>query len=256
MQTKWTALAVTLLFLFVGLVPLMASGGDAPSFWMWFTEAVTQEGDQIGTLFNWVLVLCGVLFVGIHAVMIYFVIAYREGVLEETSGLHGHLGIELTWTIVPTVIMVLLGVYTFNVYSQVIAPPEGNPLRVEVNSLQFAWQVHYPGSDIQMSNRMVLPTDRAVTFHFESEDVLHSFFVPAFRVKQDVVPGMTTRMNVSGIRKTGQYDIRCAELCGVGHYRMTADLTVVTPKQFREWKSLPSASERRDYVKKVTRNES
>lgn len=256
MQTKWTALAVVLLFLFVGMVPLMASGGNGSGFWMWFTESVTQEGDQIGTLFNWVLLLCGVLFVGIHAVMIYFVVAYREGAREETSDVHGHLGIELTWTVIPTVIMVLLGIYSFNVYSQVIASPEEEPLRVEVTALQFAWQVNYPNSDIQMSNRIVLPADRAVSFHLESEDVLHSFFVPSFRVKQDIVPGMTTHMNVSGIRETGHYDIRCAELCGVGHYRMTGDLTVLTSRQFQEWKSLPSAGERRDYVKKVTQNES
>lgn len=255
MQTKWTALSVTLLFVFVGIVPLVASGGQGPSFWMWFNEAITPEGDQIGTLFNWVLLLCGVLFVGIHAAMLYFVVAYRKGVREETSDVHGHLGIELTWTIIPTIIMVLLGIYSFNVYSQVIQPDE-DPLQVDVTALQFAWRVHYPDSDIQMSNRMVLPTERAVRLSLESEDVLHSFFVPQFRVKQDVVPGMTTRLNVSRIRRTGQYSIKCAELCGVGHYRMLADLTVVTPKQFKQWKSLPSAQQRRDFIQKVTQNES
>jgi len=255
-QTKWTALAVLLLFLFVGLVPLMAGGGDGPSFWMWFSEAVTPEGEQIGTLFNWVLALCGVLFVGIHAVMIYFAVAYREGVLEETSSAHGNLSIELTWTIIPTIIMIALGIYTFNVYSQVIAPPPGEPLQVRVSALQFAWEVSYPESDIEMTNQMVLPADRPVQFTLESQDVLHSFFVPEFRMKQDAVPGMTTRMNLGKIQRTGRFTIRCAELCGVGHYRMMADLTVVEPEQFQRWKALPTAGERRDYIQKVTQHES
>jgi cytochrome c oxidase subunit 2 len=162
---------------------------------MWFTPSVTPEGEAIGTLFYWVLWLCGVLFVGIHAIMIYFAIAYSEGNRDTTPGTHGHLGVEVTWTIIPTLIMVFLGIYTYNVYANVIEAPD-EPLAVEVTAQQFAWKFQYPDQDITTSNQLVLPANEGIQFQIESMDVLHSFYVPSFRMKQDAVPGMTTVMNV------------------------------------------------------------
>lgn len=255
MQSKWTGLSVLLLLIFVLAVPVVTSGGEA-GFWMWFTPSVTPEGEAIGTLFYWVLLLCAVLFIGIHAIMIYFAVAYQAGSRDSTPGTHGHLGIEVTWTIIPTLIMIFLGIYTYNVYANIVEPPE-DPLEVKVTAQQFAWQVEYPESGQKMSNQMVLPTDRSVQFQLTSmsDDVLHSFYVPAFRMKQDAVPGMTTMMNVSEIQETGRYDIKCAELCGVGHYRMTAEIAVVEPDQFDNWKSMSDKDKRSKYLKKVLPNE-
>lgn len=253
MQSKWTGLSVLLLLIFVLAIPVVTSGGEA-GFWMWFTPSVTPEGHAIGTLFYWVLLLCAVLFIGIHAIMIYFAVAYQSGNRDSTPNTHGHLGIEVTWTIIPTLIMIFLGIYTYNVYANIVEVPE-DPLEVEVTAQQFAWQVNYPDNDLQMSNQMVLPADRSVQFQLSSKDVLHSFYVPSFRMKQDAVPGMTTIMNVSEIEETGRYDIKCAELCGVGHYRMNAKIDVIEPDQFETWLNMSDKEKRSNYLKKVLPNE-
>jgi cytochrome c oxidase subunit 2 len=198
--------------------------------------------------------LCTVLFVGIHAIMIYFAVAYQAGNRDSTPNTHGHLGIEVTWTIIPTLIMIFLGIYTYNVYASIVEPPE-DPLTVNVTGQQFAWEVEYPDNELQMTNQMVLPTQRSIQFQIGSKDVLHSFYVPAFRMKQDAMPGMTTTMNVSNIEETGRYDIKCAELCGVGHYRMSAQLAVIEPDQFETWLSMSDKEKRSNYLKKVLPNE-
>ncbi len=249
MQSKWTGVAVLLLLIFVVAVPLVASGGQS-GFWMWFTPSVTPEGNMIGTLFYWVLGLCGVLFVGIHAIMIYFAVVYHEGNRESTSSTHGHLGVEVTWTVIPTLIMIFLGIYTFNVYANVIESPS-EPLQVNVTAQQFSWKFEYPQHDLTLRNRLVLPSRNGIQFNIQSKDVLHSLFVPSFRMKQDAVPGITTRMNVSKITETGHYSVKCAELCGVGHYRMSADLYVITLQQFKEWLAKPGQDQRSNYLKKV-----
>ncbi len=255
MQSKWTGISVLLLLIFVIAVPVATSGGEV-GFWMWFTPSVTPEGEAIGTIFYWVLLLCAVLFVGIHAIMIYFAVAYQAGNRDSTPNIHGNLGVEVMWTIVPTLIMIFLGIYTYDVYAKIVDPPK-DPLQVNVTAQQFAWQVEYPEQGHEMTNQMVLPTDRSVQFQLtsKSDDTLHSFYVPAFRMKQDAVPGLTTYMNVSEIRKTGRYDIKCAELCGVGHYRMTAEIAAIEPDQFDQWSSMSDKDERSNYLKKVLPNE-
>lgn len=317
MQTKWTTLSVLTMLVFVALVPVVASLGTGPGFWMWLPEAVTPAGHDIGTLFNWVLFLTVILFVDIHVIMVYFVLRYPEPSEEErellslaggnmawsvvpsvlltvvgyylfapvqpgigtgvvallflvahtiglglilregdhepsrTAKTHGHLGIEITWTIIPTIIMVVLGIYTFNVYSRVTTAPS-DPLDVEVVGRQFQWTFDYKPIELEgqdLTNRLILPADRPIQLHMNSPDVLHSFFVPSFRTKQDLVPGRETKLNIRRISRTGHYEIKCAELCGVGHYRMLGDLLVVkpalfdrlmalSPRQFKLWRNL------------------
>lgn len=258
MQSKWTGLSVILLLVFIVAVPIIASMQGA-NLWMWFTPAITPAGEAIGTLFNWVLLLCSVLFVGIHAIMIYFAIAYRQGNRDETPDTHGHLGIEITWTIIPTLLMVFFGIYSYNVYANIVEPTK-DPMKINVTAQQFAWNVTYPSTGegeeaISMNNQMVLPSNRSLQFRISSKDVLHSFYVPHLRMKQDAVPGMTTVMNVKRINKTGKYRIKCAELCGVGHYRMNASVTVITPEQFETWKGKESSQARQQYLKKVMSDE-
>ncbi len=310
MQTKWTALSVLTMLVFVALVPVVASLGPGPGFWMWMPEAITPAGKSIGTLFDWVLFLTAILFIDIHVIMVYFVLRYpepseegqrellslaggnmawsvlpsvvltavgyylfgqgqagagvwgmallflivhtlvmalilREGDHEpdRTAETHGHLGVEITWTIVPTIIMVVLGIYTFNVYSSVTTAPE-NPLDVDVVGKQFQWTFDYAPVDVEgrdLTNRLILPAERPIQLHMKSPDVLHSFFVPSFRIKQDLVPGLETKLNIRRINRTGHYDIKCAELCGVGHYRMLGDVLVVEPGLFDRLMSLNPA---------------
>lgn len=316
MQTKWMALGVLSVLIFLALIPLTAQG----NLWMWMPDSITPAGNEIGWIFDFVLVITGILFIDIHAIMIYFIIRYRErdpdkagedsgyflealfsvipsvallicgyylfasrlagnflwwGVAffivhtaliylliredeffgDRTSDVHGHLGVEITWTIIPTLIMIMLGIYSFEIYSSITTPLE-DPVHVQVTGRQFAWQTQYDdGQEITLNNRVVVPANRPIQFHLNSPDVLHSFFVPAFRMKQDLVPGQETHMFVKKINQTGQFKITCAELCGVGHYQMRATLFVLPPEQFDQFISYESRGERVDYLEKVTANE-
>jgi cytochrome c oxidase subunit 2 len=319
MQTKWTALSLLTILLFISLIPLVVSQGSDAGFWMWMPESITPAGQQIGWIFNMTLVITGILFVDIHAIMIFYVIRYRERDLEEagtgnyffleslfavvptvilllcgyylfypgseccfwlygalffvghtlvmyyllheddfsgeeTSDVHGHLGVEITWTIIPTIIMIVLGIYSFEVYSKITTPVE-DPVHVQVTGLQFAWQVDYPDRDVSLNNRLVLPSDRAIQLHMSSNDVLHSFYVPSLRMKQDLVPGQETHMFIESINRSGTYDIRCAELCGVGHYRMDGTLYVLSPDDYDEFLSFESRGDRIQFLEKVSGNE-
>jgi cytochrome c oxidase subunit 2 len=111
---------------------------------------------------------------------------------------------------------------------------------VEVTALQFAWQFTYPEQGI-VSPELNLPRDRQVLLKLQSKDVIHSFWVPEFRMKQDAVPGMTTQLR---IRPTlvGQYEVRCAELCGTSHYAMLATVNVMEPADFDAWLAQQSPS--------------
>lgn len=315
MHTKWTLLSVITLLLFVILVPVIASLGAGHNIWMWWPSPITPEAQAIGTLFNWVLFLTAILFIDIHAIMIYFAFRYprqdgedvlgptggvliwaviptilvtwsgyvllrvaqlggmgwfitavffvihviflyyimseRGHVPNETSDVHGHLGIEITWTIIPTILMIILGIYSFEVYSQVTQRP-ADPVQIDVEGKQFQWTTEFQSIDVDgpdLTNRVVFPSERPIRLALSSPDVLHSFYVPELRTKQDVVPGMATHINIKNINRTGVYDIKCAELCGVGHYRMMADLIVVkpelyerlmtlTPEQFKLWRRM------------------
>jgi cytochrome c oxidase subunit 2 len=118
----------------------------------------------------------------------------------------------------------------------------GDALQVEILAEQFAWNIRYPGPDGKLNtaddivtlNQLHFPVGKAVVATLRSKDVIHSFFLPEFRVKQDAVPGMSTRIWFDGMR-TGHWEIACAELCGLGHYRMKGFVTVETPQEFEKW---------------------
>ena len=113
---------------------------------------------------------------------------------------------------------------------------------MEITGEQFAWNIRYPGADgqfataddIETINQMHLPVHQVALLHIKSKDVVHSFFVPQFRIKQDATPGVTSRMWVETTR-TGNFEIACAELCGMGHYRMRGFLIIEPPEAFEAW---------------------
>jgi cytochrome c oxidase subunit 2 len=105
---------------------------------------------------------------------------------------------------------------------------------VNVTGQQFTWSFEYPGEGKVKSNQLVLPKDRPVEFKIRANDVIHSFWVPAFRLKQDAVPGMTTSTRLTPNRE-GTYQVVCAELCGLGHATMRQDVRVVPPREFSAW---------------------
>jgi cytochrome c oxidase subunit 2 len=210
----------------------------------WFPEAASTQAGPIDTLWDVLLIVSIPIFVIVASVVIFSVKWFRVQPGEEQMDgepIHGNTRLEVIWTAIPSIIIAALVVYAYLVLVDIEkAPAEGTAKErhVHVQARQFAWQFRYDekGADGKpiVSNVLYLPQDESVMFDIESDDVLHDFWVPAFRMKIDAVPGITTRYRVTP-DKPGRYSVVCAELCGLGHAFMRTDAVVVTREDFDKW---------------------
>jgi cytochrome c oxidase subunit 2 len=209
----------------------------------WFPTAASSQSGPIDTLWD-VLVICSVpIFVGVVLVILYAVRLFRQRPGEEQLDgppIHGNTKLEVIWTALPAVLLVSLCTYAYVVLRDVEDAPAASTarpeLRVEVFGEQFAWTFRYRTAENQEVNttRLWLPQDRSVLFVMRSKDVIHDFWVPAFRMKEDVVPGITTEYRVTPTR-AGEFPVVCAELCGLGHAYMRQTAKVVSEREFAAW---------------------
>ena len=203
----------------------------------WFpTPASTVAGD-IDTLYDVLLIASVPIFVLVMAVAIYSVIKFRArpGDLSDGAPIHGNTRLEIVWVTIPFILVTALAVYGWLVLDDIEAK-EPNTLVVDVRAQQFAWRFTYPGENDLKSNQLVLPKDRPVEFRVTTNDVIHDFWVPQFRLKTDTVPGLTTKLRITPNR-LGTFDVVCAELCGLGHSTMRQKVRVVPPGEFTSWMS-------------------
>jgi cytochrome c oxidase subunit 2 len=203
--------------------------------------AASEEAVTIDSLFKLEMGVIAFLFSLIVVMVLYSVIVFRRRAGDTGDGPHHHGNgrLEIIWTVIP-----LFTVLYFSVLGvqrlQEITRPEPDEIVVDVTSLQFAWQFTYPDQGIT-SPELNLPRGRQVVFRLQSRDVIHSFWVPEFRVKQDAVPGMITELRVKPT-EAGQYKVRCAELCGTSHYAMLATVNVMEPADFDAWLAQQTAA--------------
>jgi cytochrome c oxidase subunit 2 len=204
----------------------------------WFPTQASKEGKSIDTLYD-VLLICSVpMFVLVETVVLFCVWKYRMRPgqeLQDGPPLHGNTRMEVLWTAFPAIMMVSLCSYAYAVLHKIEKPRA--PMTVQVEGQQFAWSYTYPkgpGGKPVTTNVLYLPEGRQVQFDIHAKDVLHDFWVPAFRMKMDAVPGITTEIKATPT-KLGSYPVVCAELCGLGHGLMRSTVNVVTPDQFRSW---------------------
>jgi cytochrome c oxidase subunit 2 len=237
----------------------------------WLLPDVSTFGRDIDSLFYLVLAVTGVAFVLTEAALIIFLIRYRRREGRKAAYVHGNRRLEIGWTAVAIVAFFSLAVIQAGTWSaiKVNFPAEDKAVLVEITARQFAWHARYPGPDRtfgQVDSNLIstdnplgivstdpngqddilapegsvhVPVNQDILIFLRSRDiaeheVIHSFFVPALRLKQDAVPGRTIKVWFNATR-TGDYEIACAELCGLGHYRMRAVLTVETEDQFAAW---------------------
>jgi cytochrome c oxidase subunit 2 len=204
----------------------MAEGG----FWM--PEQASTMAPRIDGLFSFILALCTIFFVAIVGTMIYFVIRYRRrDPNQRTSPNSGNLRLEIAWSVVPAVLLVVLFVWGFREFMAFSAPPSG-ALDIRVTAQTWNWSFEYP-EGIE-SDKLVVPVDQPVKLTMASRDVIHSFYVPAFRVKQDVIPNRYT-VTWFQATKPGTYDVLCAEYCGTGHSEMHTTVQVLSAEEYAEW---------------------
>lgn len=173
-----------------------------------------------------------VLLFGITALMIGFVIRYRRSRHPIPADIRGHTGLELAWMLIPTAIALSMFYMGWDTYLGLRSVP-ANALDIQVAAEMFAWTFTYPNGK-QTSTELVVPQGRPVKISLSSKDVIHSFYVPAFRIKMDAVKGLHTYLWFLPDH-AGTFNILCAEYCGLGHSEMSADLKVVPPADFDAW---------------------
>lgn len=218
-----------------------AAAGALP-FWLRLPEQASTYAGQIDSMFHLIMWITGVVFVIVEAVLIYFLWRYRHREGRVVRYTHGNNRLEVVWTIVPALICVMLALLSRRLWEDIKERMPADAIQIEVVAEQFAWNIRYPGpdgkfatpDDIVTLNQLHFPVGKPVVATLMSKDVIHSFFLPEFRVKQDAVPGMKMRIWFEAIR-VGNWEIACAELCGLGHYRMKGFVTVDTPEDFQKW---------------------
>jgi cytochrome c oxidase subunit 2 len=203
----------------------------------WFPDASTTDAEKIDRLYDVLMIVSVPIFVLVMAVAIYAVIRFRAkpGDMGDGAPIHGNAKLEVIWVLIPFVIVSLLAVYAWVVLDDIEDPNQGE-LRVHVFGQQFAWSYEYRGKDGKpiRSNELYLPVDKPVRFDISTRDVIHSFWIPNFRLKSDAVPGITTKWRATP-NQIGRHDIVCAELCGAGHAAMRATANVVSQADFDKW---------------------
>lgn len=233
----WVAAFVTALY---APAACWAFGGAGVKIWL--PESINTTAPLVDHLFYIILWITGVVFVLVQLTLLLFLVKYRRKEGVRAAYIHGNTLAEIIWTAIPALILVGLTYQSQQVWAKVRGTPPAAGMHVEVTAEQFAWNIRYAGADgllntaddIVTINQMHLPVNETVLIHLKSKDVIHSFFVPQFRMKLDAVPGITGRLWVDAV-KTGNYEIACAELCGLGHYRMRGYLVIESKEAFDKW---------------------
>ena len=207
-------------------------------------ETFSTYGPALDNLYYVILWITGIVFFATEITLFVFLVKYRHTEGRKAEYIHGNNKAEVVWTAIPFVIVMALAFFSKGIWDD-IRDPESIPADsypIHVLGQQFEWSATYSGADGQFGttddfeslNVLHIPVDQPVVVQLEAEDVIHSFFIPEFRVKQDAVPGMTTPVWFEATA-TGEYTLACAELCGLGHYRMGGTVIVHSEADFQNW---------------------
>jgi cytochrome c oxidase subunit 2 len=252
----------SLLFLLVPVLGVAVFALAATNTWplenTWFPEDVSENGYLIDGLFNFILYLTGAIFIATSLALFWFLWKYDGAKFtEDVKFVHGSHLLEIVWSILPAATLLFIAIFQMDTWAGAkLSRPELAPgpdhiagtaddtALVRVTGRQFEWRIRYAGpdqildtrDDLFTVNELHLPVGEKATIEIESMDVLHSFFIPNVRLKQDVVPGMRQFVWFTPV-KSGSYDIVCAELCGWGHYKMKGRLVVESRPQYQQWLS-------------------
>jgi len=202
----------------------------------WFGDSGSTAAGPIDHLLNIMIVLSAYIFSVVCVALGYALIKWRVKPGDESDGLpiHGNTRLEIVWTLIPTVIVLFAGGYSWHVLNEIekVGP---DAMTINVYSQQYAWTFGYPESGNKWSEgELHVPVDQQIEFELHAQDVLHSFWVPEWRIKEDNVPGITTKAVVTP-DKIGTYQLVCTELCGYGHTTMRAKVVVQSRPAYNKW---------------------
>jgi cytochrome c oxidase subunit II len=202
----------------------------------WEPEQASTQAGPIDTLYDVLALISAFIFALVTSILIVAVVHFRKrrpDDLRDGDPLHGNTRLEVIWTAIPAILMVGAAVYSGLVLAD-IEETKANQRTIEVTAEQFAWTFEYPEGEEFRSGELHLVKDQPYLFRLNAKDVLHSFWVPQFRMKKDAVPGIETEVRVTPTRN-GRYPLTCTELCGLGHATMRATVIVEEQAAFDRW---------------------
>ena len=231
----------------------------------WAPEVATAGGKKIDSLLNFIFYLTAAVFVLTQAVYNYYLVKYRKRPGVKAHYSHGNNKLEIIWTAIPTAIFLGLVIFSNRLWGELHSEPPADAMKIDVVSYQFGWDLRYSGADEQLgkvdvstysmdnkfglvegdqaglddfsSTELVIPVNRPVHLYLHSRDVIHSFYVPEFRLYQAAVPGRTIAWVWFEPIRTGNFELACSQICGAGHYNMKAPIRVVSLEEFEKWKA-------------------
>lgn len=193
--------------------------------------ATSILGRDVDTVFAVIVAVCVVLLAAITALMVYFVFRYSRERNPHPTDIVGHTMLEITWTIVPIIIVMFMFYYGLTGYRERTEPPAG-AVTVKATGQMWLWSFEYANG--KTSEALNLPVNTPVKLILNSRDIIHSLYIPSFRIKQDAVPGMERVLTVTA-EVPGVYNLFCTEYCGTGHSQMLAKANVMEADKFNEW---------------------
>src|SRR5580700_1203773 len=198
---------------------------------LWPENASTNAGN-VDALYIFLLLVSGIMTVLIFAVLTAFAVKFRKRRGQRAVQIEGSTHLEITWSIIPFCVMLVFFVWGAVIFFQERTPPQ-DATEVYTVAKQWMWKFEHKGGQREI-NELHVPVGRDVKLIMTSQDVIHSFFVPAFRIKQDVLPGRYTTLWFKAT-KTGTYHLFCAEYCGTNHSGMGGDIVVMAPQDYAQW---------------------
>jgi len=207
----------------------------------WFGDAASDEAPPIDTLFDVMIVLSTFVFAIVMVMFGYAIWKFRAKPGDESDGkpIHGNTRLEIAWTVIPTIIVLFGAAYSWIVLDDIEAKADDR-MPLNVTAQQFKWTFEYPEADGLQTNELHVPVDRQLEVHLEALDVLHSFWVPEWRIKRDLVPAGDGGDEVDDEfvvtpNEEGTFSLVCTELCGLGHTTMRATVVVESEEEFTQW---------------------
>ena len=196
-----------------------------------FIPGASNSARHVDATFAVILAIEVFLLFAVTAAMIFFVIRYRKKKNPRSENVEGGMLLEIAWTAIPTVLVLIMFYIGLKSFILIRKVPEG-AMSVQVTARQWSWQFTYANG--KQSSTLAVPLNRPVKLILRSQDVLHCLYIPAFRIKEDCVPGMETYLWFTAKEK-GSYDIFCTEYCGLGHSDMLSKVVVTSAKEFDAW---------------------
>ncbi len=236
MKLNWKAGAISALGVLAAAAAYAGAGGDADSpITNLFNEPVTPIAHTVRSYWIFVALITGVFLILPQIILFWCIAKFKDAPGRKPATFHENIKLEIFWTVIPILVLVVMAVPSYPIIKKIENPPPAD-MRIEIIGRQFLWEYRYPEfGDVRISDEpLVIPVDKTVVADCTSADVLHAWWVPAFGVKIDTVPGRLTQIWFN-VEEQGWYKGQCAELCGSLHSQMYIDVRVVSQEEFEEW---------------------